>query len=78
MNCQRCHGFMIRESFLDMRDDTGCLSFKGWKCLNCGELVDPVVLMHRIEAPANPYRGRTRDRRLWERLNSEPLGASVV
>lgn len=78
MNCQRCRGFMIRESFLDMRDDTGHLSFDGWKCLNCGELVDPVVLMHRIETPTNPYRGRTRDRRLWERLASEPLEPRVV
>lgn len=78
MNCQRCQGLMIRESFLDLRDDTGQLSFNGWKCLNCGELVDPVVLMHRDETPLTPYRGRTRDRRLWERLASEQLEPSAA
>jgi len=71
MECQRCQGLMIRESCLDIQDDTGQLSFNGWKCLNCGELVDPLVLMHRIESPTSPYRGRTRDRRLWERLAGE-------
>jgi len=29
MECQRCQGLMIRESFLDLRDDTGQLSFNG-------------------------------------------------
>jgi glycogen operon protein len=35
-----------------------------------GEVVDPVVLTHRIEVPAIPYRGQTRDRRTWERLTA--------
>jgi len=68
MCCKRCNGLMIRDSFLDLRDDTGRLNFEGWRCLNCGEVVDPVVLTHRIEAPRGPYQGRTRDRRTWERL----------
>lgn len=68
MYCKRCNGLMIRDSFLDLRDDTGRLTFEGWRCLNCGEVVDPVVLTHRIEVPTGPYQGRTRDRRTWERL----------
>jgi len=68
MCCKRCNGLMIRDSFLDLRDDTGRLTFEGWRCLNCGEVVDPVVLTHRIDAPTGPYQGRTRDRRMWERL----------
>lgn len=68
MCCQRCNGLMIQDGFVDLRDDTGRLQFEGWRCLNCGEVVDPVVLTHRTEMPAGPYRGRTRDRRLWERL----------
>jgi len=68
MYCKRCNGLMIRDSFLDLRDDTGRLTFEGWRCLNCGEVVDPVVLTHRIDAPTGPYQGRTRDRRMWERL----------
>ena len=68
MCCKRCNGLMIRDSFLDLRDDTGRFNFEGWRCLNCGEVVDPVVLTHRVDAPAGPYQGRTRDRRTWERL----------
>lgn len=68
MRCRRCNGLMIREWFLDLQDDTGGLKFEGWRCVNCGEVVDPVVLTHRIEMPTGPYRGRTRDRRTWECL----------
>ncbi|MDP3598516.1 MAG: hypothetical protein Q8S75_16145 [Nitrospirota bacterium] len=68
MCCHRCNGLMLRDSFVDLRDDTGRLTFEGWRCLNCGEVVDPVVLTHRIDAPAGPDQGRTRDRRMWERL----------
>ncbi len=78
MNCERCRGFMIRDSFLDMRDDSGRLHFNGWRCLNCGEVVDPVVLTHRIKMPTEPYRGRTRDRRTWKRLAPVPFGESVA
>lgn len=78
MGCQRCNGFMIRESFLDLRDDSGRLMFEGWRCINCGEVVDPVVLTHRMEAPTHPYRGRTRDRRMWERLTTERLEPSAA
>ena len=78
MKCERCHGFMMRESFLDLRDDTGQMTFNGWRCVNCGEVIDPVVLTHRIEAPASPYRGRTRDRRLWERLGAAQVESHVA
>ena len=78
MNCQRCNGLMIHDSFLDLRDDTGRLGFDGWKCINCGEVVDPVVLTHRTEAPSHPYRSRTRDRRMWERLAQMQLNQNAA
>ncbi|WP_121989568.1 hypothetical protein [Nitrospira lenta] len=59
---------MIRDSFCDLRDDTGTVVFQGWRCVNCGEVVDAVVLAHRRNHPEGPYRGKTRDRRGWERL----------
>lgn len=68
MDCRRCRGLMIQDSFVDLRDDTGRLKFEGWRCLNCGEVIDPVVLTHRVGEVTGPYRGRTRDRRMWERL----------
>jgi len=68
MRCQRCRGCLIRDSFEDLQDDTGHLQFEGWRCINCGEVVDPVVLTHRVATPPKPYRGQTRDRRTWERI----------
>lgn len=70
MSCHRCHGLMVRDSFVDLRDDTGRLKFQGWRCVNCGEVVDPVVLAHRVDEQPLPYCGKTRDRRVWERLVS--------
>jgi len=70
MCCQRCHGLMVKDSFVDLRDDTGHLKFQGWRCVNCGEVIDHVVLTHRINELVLPYRGKTRDRRGWERLVS--------
>ncbi len=68
MRCQRCDGLMVSDSFIDLRDDMGGLLFEGWRCVNCGEVLDPVVLQHRTAKPPAPYRGRTRDRRMWERV----------
>jgi hypothetical protein len=36
---------MVRERFEDMLDT--CLSFIGWRCLLCGEIMDEVVAMNR-------------------------------
>jgi len=65
MMCTRCQGLMVRERFVDFRDTTGRNDFAGWRCLNCGEVVDPIVLTHRINGPTGPYRSRTRSR--WTR-----------
>jgi hypothetical protein len=36
---------MVRERFEDMLDT--CLSFIGWRCLICGDIMDEVVAMNR-------------------------------
>ena len=43
MNCPKCNGLMAYEEFADYFDDTGQLSFNGWRCLICGKLLDPVI-----------------------------------
>ena len=43
MDCPRCKGVMAQEVFEDLLDDTGNLSFNGWRCLICGEILDPVI-----------------------------------
>ena len=48
MMCPRCVGLMVQEKFEDL---DGLWSsdheFTGWRCLNCGAIVDPVIAAHR-------------------------------
>jgi len=60
MSCPRCKGVMTQEVFEDLLDDTGNLSFKGWRCLTCGEILDPVIANNRGAHPTPPLVGRAR------------------
>ena len=63
MNCSRCTGLMIRD---DLQDETGLDQFVAWRCLICGEVLDPVILKNR-SAPPEPMgdRGRHDRGRHW-------------
>lgn len=47
MGCEKCKGLMIEERYSDY-----FLVCHGWKCLNCGEIVDPIILKNRGKRPA--------------------------
>lgn len=40
--CLRCGGAVIYDKFYGPHEQ-----FWGWKCLICGEIVDPVILVNR-------------------------------
>ncbi len=42
---------MVRDIFQDVLDETGTMSFNGWRCPSCGEIMDPVILSHRRHRP---------------------------
>ena len=42
MKCPRCSGVMIYDKFYGPHEH-----FWGWKCLICGEILDPVILENR-------------------------------
>jgi hypothetical protein len=48
MRCQRCGGRMIFEKFYDVNN-----VFFGWHCVMCGEILDPVILLHRLSQDAD-------------------------
>lgn len=60
MKCPRCQGWMVHDQFSDLRDDTGRLHWEGWRCLNCGAIMDPLVLLHQAMPPAKPFKTRRR------------------
>ncbi|MEO5658151.1 MAG: hypothetical protein ABIO65_00030 [Nitrospiria bacterium] len=52
MECRRCHGLMVSDRFTDLMDETGQMTFGGWRCLVCGEIVDPVIVTNRLNKDA--------------------------
>ena len=59
MECPRCHGLMQNQTYVDPEDELGIISIIALRCLNCGEVVDPVILKNRSSSPA-PMNGRAR------------------
>ncbi len=49
--CPRCHSLMVEETFVDLRTTFSMASFTGWRCVVCGEIVDPVILQNRRHHP---------------------------
>ena len=47
MDCTRCSGQMKSEFFMDRAERAIPWSYEGWRCVLCGEVVDPVILMNR-------------------------------
>ena len=47
MECLRCHGLMVEERFEDLRGDPHHISFHGWRCVCCGNVVDSLIIRHR-------------------------------
>ncbi len=49
--CLRCQGLLVREFCMDMLDSAS----ENWiwvlRCLQCGELIDPLILQHRNSNP---------------------------
>ena len=59
MLCLRCNGLMAKETCMDLKDDMGIFTTVVLHCLNCGEVVDPLILDHRRQVTA-PLIGRAR------------------
>ena len=38
---------MVADRFTDLLDETGQITFGGWRCVCCGEIVDPVIVSNR-------------------------------
>ena len=48
---------MVMEYYMDLQDDTGQIGITGFRCTNCGEVIDPVILRNRLEPPPNFLHG---------------------
>ena len=77
MLCQRCSGLLVRETFDDLRSETGgiCLATR---CINCGYIGDAVVQANRLHPPtpkrAAPQRGTRKASGVFLRSHAERYG----
>jgi len=50
MDCLKCNGMMSYEAFVSGAPEGTTWMYEGWRCLYCGDIVDPVILRHRQKA----------------------------
>ena len=47
MTCTRCQGCMAKDHFIDLMESAESMWLAVWRCLNCGNVFDPVVEKNR-------------------------------
>jgi len=57
MECPKCHGSMAYEKFIGKEEQ-----FKGWRCVNCGEIIDSVIEENRkgIQEKTKEFKNKSR------------------
>lgn len=60
--CTRCGGLLIGEGLSDLFDDTEHVGRWVWRCVQCGDIVDSLILKHRagMDHPARNVMRRRR------------------
>ena len=51
--CIRCGGLLVQEFCLDFFNCTGELEAEARRCVQCGGVVDPVILRNRRQLPTH-------------------------
>lgn len=46
-SCARCHGVLIPESLFDLFNNCGQMRCWAYRCIQCGDVVDSLILKHR-------------------------------
>ena len=50
MRCAKCGGLMSFEQFMSTESELGPWSYEGWRCFHCGEIIDPLILLNRMNS----------------------------
>ena len=56
MECTRCDGLMVADNLIDMQESSIAMWMKGWRCVSCGNIVDPLIQRHRMIQQAGALR----------------------
>lgn len=49
MRCDKCGGLMVVDSYLNFEGDRNQVWLGHWRCVNCGNTVDPRILKNRLQ-----------------------------
>ena len=47
MDCLRCGGLLVKDQCIDFSGTSGHFWIRAWRCVNCGELSDPLIEQNR-------------------------------
>ena len=56
MHCTRCEGLMVPDDLFDMQESSIPMWMRGWRCVSCGNIVDPLIQRHRMVQPSGAIR----------------------
>lgn len=51
--CVRCGGMMVSETCMDLLSDYDKWQFQAQHCIQCGEIIDPFILLNRLKPRAS-------------------------
>lgn len=69
--CERCQGLMVLDQSLDLLDTGDDISIWTWRCITCGNIVDPVILRNRRTKQA-PIRAREMAEQRFAAMHETP------
>ena len=50
MRCPKCGGLMSMEEFISVAEGGMPWSYEGWRCVQCGEVIDSMILLNRMKS----------------------------
>ena len=56
MRCARCDGLMVTDNLIDMQESSIPMWMRGWRCVSCGNFIDPLIQKHRMIQQAGALR----------------------
>ena len=68
--CTRCGGLLVSHWCMNVNYDAGGMEILTKRCLQCGEVIDPVILENRLHPEREAMKKKTRP------LLSRPLASS--
>lgn len=51
ISCRRCGGMLVNEQCMDLAESASGYSFWGSRCIQCGDIIDPLILQNRLMPP---------------------------